>query len=198
MIESALRRLALLASRRYGLVFLVALALAGLALVPARKLRFDTDVFSLLPPDDPAVETFMETVEVFGSLEQLLVVVRIPEGELVDPYLDLTDRLGQRLGELDEVGEVEFHIGEVDELIETFLGRAFLFLGREERAQVLERLSDEGIRQRVGELRRRIATPQALFARSLLQLDPLGLSELLVADLGESRGALKLDWRGSV
>ena len=97
MIESALRRLALLASRRYGLVFLVALALAALALVPARKLRFDTDVFSLLPPDDPVVETFMETVEVFGSLEQLLVVVRIPEGELVDPYLDVVDRLGGRL-----------------------------------------------------------------------------------------------------
>jgi len=80
MIESVLRRLALFASRRHGLVFLVAVALAGLALIPARQLRFDTDVFSLLPPEDPAVETFMETVEVFGSLEQLLVVVRIPEG----------------------------------------------------------------------------------------------------------------------
>ena len=194
MIETALRRLALFASRRYGLVLLVALGLAALAIVPARQLRFDTDVFSLLPPEDPAVETFMETVEVFGSLEQLLVVVRIPEGELVDPYLDFTERLGRRLGELEEVDEVEYSIGEVEELIETFLGRAFLFLGPEERARVLERLSDEGIRQRVGELRRRIATPQALFARSLLQLDPLGLSELLVADLGRSRGALKLDW----
>ena len=137
MIESVLRRLALFASRRHGLVFLVAVALAGLALIPARQLRFDTDVFSLLPPEDPAVETFMETVEVFGSLEQLLVVVRIPEGALVDPYLDFVDRLGLRLGELEEVDEVEYSIGEVEELIEAFLGRAFLFLGEDERRQVL-------------------------------------------------------------
>ena len=194
MIGSALRRLAAFASRRRNAVFAAALLLSLAALVPIRQLRFDTGILSLLPQDDPAVATFRNTLELFGSLELLFVVVRLPDGEPVEPYLDFIDELGPKLEALPEVDSVEYSLGDADQLLSDFLSRAFLLLDDGRREEVLRRLSDEGIRRRAQELRRRGLTPQSLVARSLFELDPLGLSELLLAGLEASQGALQVDW----
>ncbi len=194
MIGAALRRLAGLASRRRGTVFAAALLLSLVALVPIRQLRFDTGILSLLPQDDPAVTTFRDTLELFGSLDLLFVVVRIPAEEPVEPYLDFLDELGPRLEALPEVDSVEYSLGDADQLVADFLSRAFLLLDDDSRDAALARLTDAGIRRRVQELRRRGLTPQSLVARSLFELDPLGLAELLLANLAESRGALRVDW----
>lgn len=194
MIESALRRLASFSRRRYYLVFALTAVVSLLALASARNLRFDTQILNLLPPDDPDVHTFLEAIEDFGSLEHLLVVVRLPSNQVLDPYLDFIDQLGPRLEELSEVESVEYSLDGIEELIEEFFPRAFLLLDDEGRARALERLSDQGITTRVQELRRRIETPQAMAMRSILQLDPLGLSELLIDEVSRTPGTLRVDW----
>ncbi len=194
MPGDVLRRLALLGRRRYGTVFAVAGVLVVGSLLAASRLRFDTDVLSLLPRDEPAVETFREALAEFGSLDVLLIVVRVPDGVVVDPYETFVDRLGSRLHGLEALGRVDYRVGDLDELLATFLPQAMLSLDAEGRAGVEAKLSDAGIAQRVRELRRLVAMPQALALKPLIQLDPAGLAEVVLARLERSQAGLALDW----
>ena len=193
--DTLLRRLALFARRRYLAIFVAfGLALAASAFLVTR-LELDTDLLSLLPQDDPVVTTFRETMERFGTIDYLLVVVRIPEEEQVlAPYEAFADRLAARLEGLDEIGSVEHRLGDTEELLDELYPKAALFLDEEQRARVEERLSDEGIRQHVAEMRRLVATPQGSAAKRLLTLDPFGLAEVFLGRLDESRGAIGVDW----
>lgn len=59
------------------------------------RLRFDTDVLALLPKDEPVVQDFRAGLEEFGSVDYLLVAVRLPEGVVVDPYETFVRILGE-------------------------------------------------------------------------------------------------------
>jgi uncharacterized protein len=189
-----LRRLAFFARRRYRAIFAAfAVAMAASAFLLTR-LELDTDLLSLLPQDDPVVQTFRDTMERFGTIDYLLVVVRIPEGEVLAPYESFADRLAARLAGLDEIGSVEHRLGDTEELLDELYPKAALFLDEAERERVEERLSDEGIRQRVAEMRRLVSTPQGTAAKRLLTLDPFGLAEVFLGRIDASRGALGVDW----
>ncbi|HVS14676.1 MAG TPA: MMPL family transporter [Thermoanaerobaculia bacterium] len=194
MIEQLLQRLALYARRHYRRVFVgVGLALA-LAVAFGTRIRFDTEILNLLPPDDPVVVAFRETLEEFGSLDVLLIAVRIPEDQVVDPYLEFADALAPRLEALEELEYVDYRIGDIEQLIEEFFPNAFLFLDAEGRRQVESRLTDEGMTEQLQKLRRRLETPQALGLRQLMVADPLGLAEVFIDRLDVSQSGLKVDW----
>ncbi|HZI63448.1 MAG TPA: MMPL family transporter, partial [Thermoanaerobaculia bacterium] len=74
-----------------------------------------------------------------------------------------------------------------------FLPKAVLFLDQEGRAELVHRLSDQGIRERVADLRRQLAMPQAVALKSLAKLDPLGLAEIWLRRVEGQRGALAVD-----
>ncbi len=194
MTRLPLDRVAFFARRRYRAVFLVTAVLVGLSLALAARLRFDTDVLALLPKDDPAVNSFREALEEFGSVDYLLVAVRVPEGVPLDPYESYVDRLGEALAGLDAIDEVEYRIGELEHLLEAFLPKALLFLDPEGLDRIAERLADERLRERAMELRRTLGTPQSLVVKSLLKLDPFGVAEVFLDRLITSRGGLALDW----
>ncbi|HVS65919.1 MAG TPA: MMPL family transporter [Thermoanaerobaculia bacterium] len=194
MIERYLQRLALYARRHYFRVFVT----VGVALVVAigfgSRIRFDTEILNLLPPDDPVVVSFRETLAEFGSLDVLLIAVRIPPSAVIDPYLEFADVLGPRLEQLSEIQYVDYRIGDLDQLIEEFYPKAFLFLDEDGRSRVESRLTEEGIATQVAELRARLETPQALALRELMIADPLGLAEVFIDRLDISQGGLKIDW----
>ena len=54
-------------------------------------------------------------------------------------------RLGERLLGLEELGAVEYKLGDLEELLETFMPQAMLFLDEEGREKVLEKVSDEAL-----------------------------------------------------
>jgi len=191
---SLLQRLALYARHHYRTVFAGFAVLVVLSALLISRLSFDTDMLSLLPKEDPVVRTYVETLQDFGSSTYLLVAIRIPEGAVVDPYETLVDRLAERLARLPELKSVQHKIGEPRELLETFYPKALLFLDDAGRRALEERLSDAGIEQRVSELRRLLTTPQGLGAKELLQMDPLGLSDVFLGRLQSSRGSLRVDW----
>ena len=192
---SLLQRLALFARRRYGVVFAIFILLSALSLWLSSRLSFDTDMLNLLPRKDPVVQAYIQALESFGANTYLLVAIRIPEGvSVVEPYESLADDLAARLSKLDEVKDVQHRIGDPEELLRTFYPKAVLFLDEAGREELVRRLSDEGIRTRVSELRRQIATPQGLAAKELAKLDPLGLSEIFLSRLQSSRGTLQVDW----
>ncbi|HWN41331.1 MAG TPA: hypothetical protein VNW71_03885 [Thermoanaerobaculia bacterium] len=161
---SFLQRLALFARRRYRAVFIAFGVLLALSLVLILQLSFNTDMLSLLPQEDPAVRTYVETLQDFGSSTYMLVAIRIPQDAVVDPYETLADRLAERLGTLPDLKTVQHKVGDPQELLETFYPKALLFLDEAGRKKLEARLSDEGIRSHVSEMRRQISTPQGLAA----------------------------------
>ncbi len=194
MPRRLLQRVALFARRRYRWIFTTTALLVVTSIGLASRLHFDTDFLNLLPQNAEEVRTFRRNLEEFGSVDYLLVVVRIPEGAVVEPFENLADRLGERMKGLEEFESVEYKLGELDELLETFLPQALLFLGDEERAAVLEKVSPEALERRAREVRRLLATPQALTLKRLVTLDPFGLSEIFLERLNTARGGLSLDW----
>lgn len=191
---SLLQRIALFARHRYRTVFVAFAILLALSLALILRLSFNTDMLSLLPREDPAVRTYVETLQDFGSSTLLLVAIRIPEGAVVDPYETLSDRLAGRLAELKDLKTVQHRVGDPQELLRTFYPKALLFLDEAGRKKLEERLSDEGIERHVSEVRRQIATPQGLAAKELLRIDPLGLADVFLGRLQSSRGSLRVDW----
>ncbi len=194
MPRRLLQRVALFTRRRYRWVFVASAVLVAIAAALTTRLEFDTDFLNLLPQKAAEVQTFRRNLEEFGSVEVLLVAIRVPEGAIVDPFENLADRLGERMSALPEFERVEYQLGELDELLETFMPQALLFLDEEERAAVVDKVSEESLAVRARELRRLLATPQALTLKRLVTLDPLGLSEIFLERLNTARGGLSLDW----
>ena len=194
MIERALAWLAAFARRRYRLVFVVAAVLVALCVLSATTLRFDTEILNLLPDDDPVVTTFRSTIEDFGSLDFLLVLVRLPEGQPLDPYLFFVDELGSSMEALEEIDYVEYDVGELLELAELFGPHMFAYLDEQGREEVASRLTEDGLRLQVAELRRGLRSPQALALRDLTLLDPLDVHEVLLEQIALARGGLDVDW----
>lgn len=191
----SLTRSLLLAAGRHPLrVFAGTAILLALSLLAASRLRFDPDVLRLLPSDNPEVQTFQETLSLFGSSDVFVVGVRIPEEAPLDPYEALADRVAEGLEGSGLFQSVEHRVGDPVSLLAEYLPRATLFLEPADREAFVERLSDEAIRSRAAELRRLLETPQAMAWRDLLKLDPLGLSEVLLDRVGGVRGPLAVDW----
>ncbi len=189
-----LSRLALYARHHYRRVFVVTAALFAVSVALASRLRFDTDVLDLLPRDEPVVDTFRKTLEELGSADYLILAVRVPPDAVLDPYEMFVDRLGQRLEQHELLTEVDYKIGDLREILETFIPQALLFLDRDDRARLVNRLTDEAVEARARELWRLLATPQALAVKSLIQLDPLGVSDIFMDRLTKSRAGLSIDW----
>lgn len=189
-----LERLAIFARHRYRLVFVIFGLLVAVSGVLIARLSFDTDMLNLLPRKDPVIQSYVETLQDFGSQTFLLVVVKVPEGAVVDPYESLVDELAGGLSKLPELKNVQHRIGEPTELLETFFPKALLFLDEPGRDRLAAKLQDEGIRQRVSELRRQLMTPQAIALKELVLRDPMGLAEIFLGRLESSRGTLNVDW----
>ncbi len=189
-----LRRLSLFARRRYGVVFAATAVLLAGSLALASRLRFDTDLAALLPHDDPVVDTFLDTFEDFQAADYLLVAVRVPEDAVLDPYEAFADALAERLARMPELESVEHRLADPEALLRQLYPKAVLFLDPEGLAAFERRLSDQGIEERVREVRRLIATPQGQAAKPLLGLDPFGLGDLFLEQVRTSRGALAIEW----
>jgi predicted RND superfamily exporter protein len=190
-----LERLMLFCGRRHKLVFAVfVLVVAGCTLL-ATRLRFDPDVLHLLPTKNPAVITFRETLEQFGSADYFVLGIRIPEEAPLDPFELFADEVAGRLAaRTGLIRSVEHSIGEPEELLSQFLPGAVLFLDAQARDSFAAKLGDAALAARAQELRRLLETPQAVAMKEIVKLDPIGVSEVFLDRLGGQRGPLAVDW----
>ncbi|MEE8367530.1 MAG: MMPL family transporter [Thermoanaerobaculia bacterium] len=194
MESPLLQRLALFSRRRYRRIFLVTALLVGVSIYLASRLTFDTDILNLLPRNHQLVKTYRASLEEFGSLDYLLIAVRIPEDAVIDPYESFVQKLADRLQKVQSLERVDYRIGGAEELFKTFLPKSALFLDADAREKLAVKLEDQNLQKRAQELRRLIAMPQSLAMKGLLQLDPLGLSEIYWNRLKGSAAGMKVDW----
>jgi predicted RND superfamily exporter protein len=193
MANQTLQRIAQWGVAHYLRIFVCAAIVFAASTIASSRLRLDSDVLNLLPRHSHEIETFRYTLEEFGGVDTLMVLVELPGKGAVDPYESFVEELAHDLEQLPQLEYVDYRISNLEELVEAHFPQAFLFLDREGRERFAGKLSDAEIERRAAEIRRTLATPQSLIAKSLIRIDPLGLAEVFVDKLSSSRGALKVD-----
>jgi hypothetical protein len=143
------RRLPLVLVRiggRYPRAVVAAAAIAcAISALFATRLHVETDILSLVPRDNPVVDAFKATIERFGSVDTLLVVVRIEEGAELEGVLDFADLLSSELEAWDQIDWVAFRIERGAGMAVPLLDRATLFLDDGQVARLLDRLDEESL-----------------------------------------------------
>ena len=177
----------------WAVVVATVVVIAGGVLLGTR-LRFETDVLNLMPRHDPVVTRFKNVLEDFGSLETLLVVVPVKGEEHLEDALALVDALAIEMKKSPYLSEVNAHLEDPMTLAEAVLRHAVLFLDQKDLAALQERLTPEGMRARVQDIRASLDTPQGMVGKEFAVRDPLGFLPLLLARVNRTPAALRVDY----
>lgn len=183
--------------RHPWLILGAALLLTLVGLFLARDLEMVNDITEYLPQGSPVVQDFKTALELFGTSDQLLVVIQgagAPDTEVREA---LADAMGKRLAASDKIRAVEYRLTE--ELAEfyrdTFLRYGLLYLDQRERSNLIDLVSDRRIPRQVAEDREVLLSPGVGFSRQLIQWDPLNLRSLFLRRLERGRGQLKISYQ---
>jgi len=164
----------------WAATLLAALALTGWAAVRAADLRVAVRLEDLLPDGAPAAEDYRRFLDAFGGFEKVYAMVLWRGEDEPDAALlaEAADRVAGLAEELPEVTSARSGLapGDEDFLLRHVLPRAPLFLGPEEPDELLARLAPSAVRERVRELRRRLAGPAGAVEGRWLAADPLGIA----------------------
>lgn len=159
-------------------VAVVACAVAGLL---ATRLDVETDILSLVPRDNPVVEAYTTTIERFGSVDTLLVVVRIDEGAELQGVLDFAGLFARELEEWDQVDWVSFRVERGAAMAVPLLDRATLFLDEGQVARLIDRLDEASLPDEASRIQGALLAPQSMVTKEFLRVDPMGLLSGVVA-----------------
>jgi predicted RND superfamily exporter protein len=140
----------------------------------AFRVRVDTDILSLVPTDNPVVKAFKTTIERFGSVDMLLIVVRIDPDRDFDSILSFSDQLATSLREWDLIAWIEYRIEAGADTAAPLLDRAPLFLKPGDLDAVLGRLQEDALDEEMRRLHSQLLAPQAVVTKEFIRIDPLG------------------------
>ncbi len=155
------------------------LGIAAAAWVVATALAFhvrvDTDLLSLVPRDNPVVDNFKTTIDRFGTVDTLLVVVELRPDVGMEAQLAFADRFAASLRASDLIDWVEYRLEDPTETAVPLLDRATLFLDPEELDDLMARLEQRSLVDEALQIRSELTAPQSVVTKELLRLDPMGL-----------------------
>ncbi len=167
--------------RRPWLVLGIAVLLTALGAAGIPRLRFDTDLRTLVGDELPSAERFFEIQDQGAASESLFLTVVGETPEDLDRAILCAQRIAVHLRQRPEVRGVESapSLAEMRAFKE-YVGRhLFLLLDPELLPSALERLSPEGIDKSMLAARSMLESAAPLAVRELLLTDPFGLRELL-------------------
>ncbi|MBW1793815.1 MAG: MMPL family transporter [Deltaproteobacteria bacterium] len=173
---------------KYILIFTVLLTLIAIILVT--QLKLDLNLFSLLPSDNPSVHTFFEITEEIGLQSLLIALVEMPPDCDRKQSEALVDLLAKNFAQSPLIREVEYKSGEkkLSSLFQEFMEYFPLFLKDRGLKSLTIKLSDAEIHRQVCENKKLLMTPFSIAAKELVYGDPLGLRELIEANLTAPSG----------
>ena len=184
----------------------ITLALLALALLPASRLRIETELTALLPETEPAAVEYQRFLELFGGFERVFVLIvardskSSPEGSDSDPsdrreqVLTAAEMLAPYLAELPEVATVRAGLQDEDQafFLEQVVRRAPVLIPDRDLERLRASIEPEALRRRARQLRSQIHSPAGRFDLQFAVQDPLGMSSRLPV-LGEVGGGLPVD-----
>ena len=179
-------------SRRHRRVVVIAtLCLAAAAAAGMRGLRFDTDVLALLPRGGQRVPAFRTFVHAFGSVDDLYVVFTAPAGRQIREYADEIDTWSERLRRVPGVARVDTGLVDQSRDLTWFADRRLLLLGGGNLESALDRFHGETLRESLRRRRALLTVPSPAILE-VVRYDPLGLFDLVRAELGASQAGANL------
>jgi len=163
------------ACRKPGVVAVGAVLVWVAVVVTASRLQVETDILSLVPRGNPVIDQFSTTVERFGSVDTMLVVVRLDPDRDFESSLTFVDALARSMREWDLIDWVEYRLEDPTAAAVPLLDRVTLFLEADELEELIARLSRPELDGEAERLRSQLLAPQGLVTKELLRVDPFGL-----------------------
>jgi len=168
--------------RRFpGTVIALSLVMWVVAGVLATRIKVETDILSLVPQHNEAVRNFKTTIERFGSVDTLLVVVRLGPADERERDLAFADHLAGVLRSWGLIEWVEYRVDDSIEILGPLLERAPLFMTPVEVEEVFDGLNDSGLEERARMLHAELLAPQGMVTKDLLTADPFGLLPIVLS-----------------
>lgn len=166
-------------------VLIGVLGLTVLAGVGASRLRFETDILSLLPEDDPAVSLLIHIGEALDSENTLLALISVPEHALEEPgeaLVSFARIFKDQLQATAPIDAVEYGLSseQLKTVMTFFLEHGLLLLSDKERDEVYRGLEPEAIKASVAQSKRMLMSEAGTAAGDLIAYDPAGVFTVLV------------------
>ena len=155
------------------------------------RLRFDTDVLSLLPRQGRAIPAFRDFLRHFGGFDDLYVVFTAPPGHRIGEYRLDVDTWVSELRKVPEIAHVDSGSPDGTHDWAWLAERQLLLLRGARLSTALARLRSDGMQDALLESRALLAVPSREVT-NLVRQDPLGLLALLREELGPAQAGLSL------
>jgi predicted RND superfamily exporter protein len=165
---------------------LIWVLVATASILLAMRMRPQTSIEGLLDPSDPSVAAMSRVLEHFPATEELLVMASLPEGSN-DPtqLLTFAQRLEGACKASPLVSSIRYRAGEEMQayIREVVVPAGLYYLNDQERADLLARLTPQGMLEQLQRQREAISAPGPAAGEVAKQLarDPLRLYEFLLA-----------------
>ena len=195
MLERFLNRIAGLCLNRSLTVVFVSFALLLIALFLAFRLEFSTDVRQLLPKSDPRVKVFFNAMSQFAGSETLIGVVS-SSGDRDDRLVqEFVRNFSESIAESELVESVDSNANQLALVFfrEFFLKHIFLFLDERDFNDVVEALSEDGMRRALRQARATLVSQAGLVQKEFIAHDPLNLRRYMFKYSPRLREGFKLD-----
>lgn len=177
------------AHRQRTLTLLAVLAVCGLFAAAATRVRFDSDVLSLLPHTGKSIPSFRRYVNAFGAVDELFIIFTAPDGRSIADYEDIVTQWIAQLKAAPEIAAVDAGTADSSRNFDWLIDRQLMLLRGEALEKGIESLAPDGLTAAVASRRELLALPSSRTAE-LVRQDPAGLSEIVSSSLGSSGRAL--------
>lgn len=183
MSQTFFSSLANLIIRAYRLILVIAVLLTILSVVLITRLHLDFSLESLMPTGDQRARQLLADLRDAGTQDVLVALIKVPGPDQLDGGKEVVDQFVQEMASFPSIGALEARITAQQERFfsKILMPHAVMFLSDPQRQELLERLSDTGIRQQVEENKRLLLMPMQGAASELIARDPLGLRTLWLA-----------------
>lgn len=165
-------------------ILILTVLLTITAVILAGRLKLDLDLFTLLPSDNPGVDTFFEITEEIGLQSLLITLVEMPHEFDRGKAEYLVDLLAKNFSRSPLIHDVQYKSGgeQFSDLFHSLLEYLPLLLNSRDLKRLAFLLSDPEIHSRVSENKRLLMTPFGVAAKEMVYADPLSLVDLLRPD----------------
>jgi len=157
----------------------------------ASRLRLDLNLLTLLPSDNPEVNTFFEVTKEIGLQSLLIVLVRMPPGLDRHGSESVVDLLAENYSGSPLITKMRYkrNVDASPASFQEFVQYLPLFLKNDDIKALAAKLSDPEIRRQVRENKRLMMMPFGI-PREIICADPLGLRDVFLAGPGLPAGGM--------
>ncbi|MBI5047563.1 MAG: MMPL family transporter [Deltaproteobacteria bacterium] len=145
------------------------------------RIDIKTDILDALPAKNPAIDTFVNFLNDFGSMDNLIVVLKSKDKK-VDEYFELTESLSRRLKDSPLIEYVDYNIVQLDK--EMMIKNFSLYMDKHALEELKTRLTKQGIERQIKQNKNQLLSPVSTPLDSeLIVRDPLNIRSIMLSSL---------------